>query len=187
APAPAPAAPLDATPGTTVRVGGGAPVPPRTAVAVEPSLSVATSEADDAPSVTGAYAMLIVHSPPGGTGPSSHVLSNTENAPSGSFWIDTSKTSIESDVGLVRASVVTCRPTPTIVGEKSTPAGTNVASSIGPDGWSVTVEDPTGRLDPPGDDPPVPGNDGRNGGDVIVGVTGRRGTVVVGIVVDGGT
>ncbi len=76
-----------------------------------------------------------------------------------------------------------------MVGEKSTPTGTNVAPSIGPDGWTVTVEDPTGRLDPPDDDPPpllpVPGKDGRNGGDVVVGVTGRSGTVVAGTVVDG--
>jgi len=78
------------------------------------------------------------------------------------------------------------------VGEKSTPAGTKVASSIGPDGWNVTVVDPTGRLDPPPDEPlpplpplPVPGKDGRNGGDVVVGVTGSRGTVVAGTVVVG--
>ena len=106
------------------------------------------------------------------------MLSTIENAPSGSFWIDVSITSIESDVGLVRVSVVTCRPTPTIVGEKSRPTGTKVASSIGPEGWKVTVVDPTGRLDPP------LGKDGRHGGDVV-GVTGRRGTVVVATVVDG--
>ena len=157
-------------------------------MALDPSLSVATSDADDAPSVTGAYATVIVHWPPAGTEASSQVLSTTENAPSGSFWIDMSTTSIEPDVGLVRVSVVTCRPTPTIVGEKSTPTGTKVASSIGPDGWNVTVVDPTGRLDPPDDPLPlplVPGKDGRNGGDVVVGVTGRRGTVVAGTVVVG--
>jgi hypothetical protein len=78
------------------------------------------------------------------------------------------------------------------VGEKSTPAGTKVASSIGPDGWNVTVVDPTGRLGMPPDEPlpplpplPVPGKDGRNGGDVVVGVTGSRGTVVAGTVVVG--
>ena len=83
---------------------------------------------------------------------------------------------------------MTCRPTPTIVGEKSTPTGTKVASSSGPDGWNVTVVDPIGRLEPPDDPPPllpVPGNDGRNGGDVVVGVTGWSGTVVAGTVVDG--
>ena len=155
----------------------------RSAVALVPLLSVATSDADDAPSVTGANATVSVHWPPGGMEPSSQVLSTIKYAPSGSFWIDVSTTSIESDVGLVRVSVVSCRPTPTIVGEKSTPTGTKVASSSGPDGWNVTVVDPIGRLEPPGDPPPllpVPGNDGRNGGDVVVGVTGWSGTVVRG-------
>ncbi len=124
--------PLDATPGTTTTTGAGAPVPESSPYATLPVESEAMICTDASPTVTGANDTVRLHEPPGGIELLVHASSDTMNAPSTSPSIEIAVTVTGALVGLVSATTVDWRPAATMVGENSTPLGTNETNSTGP-------------------------------------------------------